>query len=594
MILSILSIAIVAGLAYIWMTRGFFSALLNLLCVIVAGAVAFALFEPLAYLLLEKAPSTGFMAPLGSSAWALGLGLPFAVTLALLRVGIDKICGKNVGVKTPVNYAGGAICGGLAGIITAGIVVLSIGFLRLDADFMGYQPVQHGGDSCLMRSSSLILPVDKITAGLYGMASETSLSTDTPLTKYYPSFADVPPTMRMNQGNGAGKNVIQKKDFSINGWYSVGTDKTPLTALLSDAWTSKTQPVTDLDGKSFPNTSKLYGFVVEFTSGAKEKNGQVVLRAAQIRLVSESADESEHIAAHPIAVVTRAQVAKINYARFRYDTRDLDIASVNGDSAPKMAFEFVVPNGFHPIALYIKNVRYDIPANAKPPTEYPDVATRDAGIKDGTLLRTTVDPEERAPSGPGTGTTANRNEEDNTVSVQNFLPGRRVIQDGSERGLGINFPYVTEGRATYLTADMNPRDIPKELKIDRFESTKDTVIVQVDVSLNGKSSILGKAAEAAEMTAAPYLVADDGQRFEAVGYWYEDRENIKVRYTVGEPIRAMQELTNEGVAITKSRADQKLTLIFRPPINTTIVSFSIGTHEINKFAKPILLDKLQK
>jgi len=595
MILSLISIAIVLGLGYIWMTRGFFSAFLNLLCVIVGGAVAFALFEPLGYLILEKAPKTGFLAPVGSSAWAIGLGAPFAVTVALLRVGVDKVCGKNIGVKTPVNYAGGAVCGALAGVITAGITVMSIGFLRLDADFMGYQPVQHGGDSSLMRTSSLILPVDKITAKLYGMASETALSTDTPMTKYYPAFAEVPPTLRMNQGGGSGKNSILPADFKVNGWYTVGTDKTPLTALLSDSWTSKTQPVTDLNGSSFPTTSKLYGYVIEFTSGAKEKNGQVVLRAAQVRLVSESADESEHITAHPIAVVTRAQVAKINYARFRYDTRDLDIASVNGDSAPKMALEFVVPNGFRPFALYVKNVRYEIAAGTKPPVEYLETAARDAGIKDGTLLRTTVDPEDRG-GGLGSGSTVatGRDQEDNSVQLQNRIPNGRVIQDGSQRGLGVSIPYVTEGKATYAPSELDARSIPKELKIDRFEGTKDTVIVQIDVSINGKSSILGKAAEAAEFTAAPYLVADDGQRFEAVGYWYEDREKIKVRYTVGEPIRAMQELVNDGVALSKSLADQKLTLIFRPPLDTTIVSFSIGTHEINKFAKPIKLDRIQK
>lgn len=593
MFLSILSIAIVAGLAYIWMTRGFFSSLLNLLCVIVAGAIAFSLFEPLAYLILEKAPATGFMSPVGSSAWAIGLGAPFAITLALLRVGVDKACGKNVGVKTPVNYAGGAVCGALAGVITAGVTVMSIGFLRLDADFMGYQPVQHGGDSSLMRTSSLILPVDKLTSNLYGLASESSLSTDSPLAKFYPSFSDVPPTMRMNQGNGAGKNTILPKDFSINGWYSVGGDKAPLNSLLSDSWTSKAQSVTDLSGNSFPPASKLFGFVVEFTSGAKEKNGQVVLRAAQVRLVSESADGTERIAAHPIAVVTRAQLAKINYARFRYDTRDLDIASVNGDSAPKMAFEFVVPNGYQPIAFYLKNVRYDVPAGAKPPTEYPDTASRDAGIKNGTLLRTTVDPEERGGTGVQAANT-NRNQEDTSVEIRNALPQGRVIQDGSQRGLSVNIPYVSDGKAVFAPKEMDPRAIPKELKIDRFESTKDTVIVQVDVGINGKSSILGKAAEAADLLAAPYLVANDGQRFEAVGYWYEDRDKIAVRYTVGEPIRSMQELTNEGVAVTKSRSDQKLVLVFRPPMGTEIVSFSIGDVEINKFAKPILLDRVQK
>ena len=53
MILSILIIIVIALSAFWWGNQGAFSALLHMLCALVAGAVAFAGWEPLAYMLLN-------------------------------------------------------------------------------------------------------------------------------------------------------------------------------------------------------------------------------------------------------------------------------------------------------------------------------------------------------------------------------------------------------------------------------------------------------------------------------------------------------------------------------------------------------------
>ena len=53
MILSILIIIVIALAAFWWGNQGAFSGLLHMLCALVAGAVAFAAWEPLAYMLLN-------------------------------------------------------------------------------------------------------------------------------------------------------------------------------------------------------------------------------------------------------------------------------------------------------------------------------------------------------------------------------------------------------------------------------------------------------------------------------------------------------------------------------------------------------------
>ena len=91
MIMSLLAIALVAAIGYVWVMAGFFSAAIHMLCVLVAGAIAFALWEPIAYLILDNvAGNKGFLSFLPGMAWGVALVVPFCVSLALLRVATNK------------------------------------------------------------------------------------------------------------------------------------------------------------------------------------------------------------------------------------------------------------------------------------------------------------------------------------------------------------------------------------------------------------------------------------------------------------------------------------------------------------------------
>jgi TRAP-type C4-dicarboxylate transport system permease small subunit len=115
MILGILAIALVGLIGYVWVTRGFFSALIHLVCTLLAGGVAFGVWEPVSRMLMDAAPTSGFLSFLEGSAYGLGLALPFAVCLAIFRVIADVILRANVKVTPVADYVGGGICGVLAG-----------------------------------------------------------------------------------------------------------------------------------------------------------------------------------------------------------------------------------------------------------------------------------------------------------------------------------------------------------------------------------------------------------------------------------------------------------------------------------------------
>src|ERR1043165_2747152 len=140
MVFSLVAIAVVGVVGYIWCTRGFYSSFLNMVCVIIAGAIAFAFWEQVALKLMEMSPQQGLMSFLGSNAWGLSLALVFAASLAILRAIVDATLRANATCSTVADYVGGGVCGAISGILSSGILVISIGYMRLDTEFMGYQP----------------------------------------------------------------------------------------------------------------------------------------------------------------------------------------------------------------------------------------------------------------------------------------------------------------------------------------------------------------------------------------------------------------------------------------------------------------------
>ena len=72
MFMNILVLLFVLGIAYAWMVRGVFNAMIHAMCVVFAGALAFALWEPLSMLLINVSPNTGLVSALGDAAWGIG------------------------------------------------------------------------------------------------------------------------------------------------------------------------------------------------------------------------------------------------------------------------------------------------------------------------------------------------------------------------------------------------------------------------------------------------------------------------------------------------------------------------------------------
>lgn len=135
MILNVLVVAAIGFIAFWWMSQGALSAILHCLCVIVAGALAFALWEPIVvnYLLNGGA--------FDNYAWGMTLGLLFALLLLVLRVASDKLVPFDIPLQKYASMAVGAVAGIASGVLTVGILLIACGFIQGPVDlleFTGY------------------------------------------------------------------------------------------------------------------------------------------------------------------------------------------------------------------------------------------------------------------------------------------------------------------------------------------------------------------------------------------------------------------------------------------------------------------------
>ncbi len=130
---NIVLILLAAFIAYWWANQGLFSSLLHLVCVVVAGAVAFAFWEPLTFGVLIK--GSGF----DDYAWGISFIGLFALSLFVLRLLMDKIAPANVKLPRWADLTFGGVSGAAAGVLTVGMFVIGAAFIPPTHSLMGLQ-----------------------------------------------------------------------------------------------------------------------------------------------------------------------------------------------------------------------------------------------------------------------------------------------------------------------------------------------------------------------------------------------------------------------------------------------------------------------
>lgn len=591
--MNIIVILLVLGIAYAWMIRGAFNSMIHLLCVIVAGAIAFAFWETLSVMLIGMSPERGFFSFLESVAWGVSLLVPFVVSLLILRTITDKLIPSNINNAKVIDYAGGAIFGLSTGVISAGILVIGISTLRLSTNFFGYQPAWYSTDRAtgagsIVKNDKLWIPVDNLTSKLYGILSTGSFGTNEPLSKWYPELELVGFTTRVSPGDGAGRNAISPDDFKIKSTYIVGNENgsTSINELLKDSRDEKSQKYSDVNNETVSN-GYIAGYVVEFEPGAKErgkKGGQLIISNAQYRLLVEDNDGNTK-SVFPVAMISESSRSN-QFGRWRFDAENIFITSVGGQSRVQAAFEFVIPQGFQPIAFFAKNIRVN--AESMPdPIEYADVSKRDLVVLDGAILK---------------GDTGSR-KLDTSKAVQYAFPqttkhinnslrfGTMVASQAARRGLTLSDDNeIIDGESIFdAKLDIGRTNAPqsRKLRVEKYAVAEGQALVRVEVGFESEIGLASEAASEAPLDQPFLLIDTKGNEYEAIGYEYKDSKVFQVRYTRGSTLTGIEDTPT----LSRSRDDQTLVLLFIVSTKIELSHFTIGDIAIAELVPPMRINR---
>jgi len=263
-VLNILVLGFAALIAYWWANQGLFSAMLHLACVIAAGALAFATWEPASEALLG-------VGGLQAYAWGIGLLLPFALYLLVLRIAADKLAPDNLNFPHWANLGLGGVLGACAAVLTVGISLIGMGHTHSTADLLGVKGAARSSSTKgqpNLNATALWVPMHTITANFYAKLSNGAFAPtlqSATLATQYPNLAQQSLGLHRDTYNRNGKLA---RTAATPGSITIGK-----AILVPD--------VTLPDG----TTTSAYVVDVHFDAGASTEGQGFAISSSQLRLI---------------------------------------------------------------------------------------------------------------------------------------------------------------------------------------------------------------------------------------------------------------------------------------------------------------------
>jgi hypothetical protein len=525
-ILNIVLLALVALIAYWWANQGLFSSILHCLCVMIAGAIALAFWEPVVVGFLLKG------GPLDNYSWGLGLGGLFIVSLFGLRVVADRVAPANVKFPELVNNLLGGIVGLWAGVLTMGIAVIACGMIQAPIEIMGFVGWARTGNNngAPAEVQKMWVPLGQITEGFYAMLSRGSLSPvrKTPLAELYPSLANT------------ALSLHRDTFFDGDGRVSIPPSSVTIGSVTRDAQSRE--------------------YALEFTvdTGAFDGGEQFILSAAQARLVSGG---SRPEAVYPV----QFNQPDVGGARrtFKFDDISNYASSVPGEQDARIILLFpAFQSAVVPEYVQIKGTRFRLP----------NIADGDVGA----LLNTTEESGNDAPDIAGADGGFAQDLSRFIVVRNTIMPAQlntNIVPPMEHTTTSDGSHYISKGKGTYKKgATMS---VSRSQRIRGFFHTPGTEIVLLDASRrDGGLDIYGTgdaAVKALGRDVPLELVDSRGKGYRPVGWVWERIGDVELCFEPGKPVSKLSDLPNQP-----SSGEHKLRLVFTIPTDTVISAIRVG------------------
>jgi hypothetical protein len=513
-IFNILCIAMVLLIAYWWANQGLFSAIIHLLCVIVAGALALAFWEPLALGLLMR--GSGF----DGYALSVSLIVVFVLTLFVLRLATNKLVPGNVDLPRWANLVFGAPVGACSGVLTIGLLLIGMGFTQSQRTIMGFVGDGRNSSSTIVRVNAMWLPFHEYTEGFYGLLSVGALRSGQPLRQYYPNLAQASWSLaRDSFRDGRGQITLR-----------------PSQAQVMDSWVCQSRCLVK----------------VRFGRGARDFNEQLTISSAQVRLVSAADRMSKPLVVH--ASRWRQMTQDDGEQTYAFNDISHYITTVPGQQTADILFEFPWRDGFVPRFIQIKGTRFAL-------TRLQSVTDADC---DGILGGATAS---ASPANAPTVTGAVRlsandvrvaNDIRPVNTSTNMLPGTIKHQDR----------YLTEGHGTFQAGGQ--MHVARNLRILGIHEPPGTRVVQLRVDRSSPANIYGAVRSQAAESAMPMLVDGSGNTYWTIGYIHQSPEGIEIRLEPGDGISV------GGLPHVPTSGNHRLRLLFLVTEGAKLAAFKVG------------------
>jgi len=520
-VLNILLLAIGALIAYWWANQGLFSSLLHLLSVIVAGAMALAIWEPLVTGLLIT--GGGF----DDFAWGIGLIVPFCIFLLIFRVGFDKLVPANVTLPHWANLSFGGLLGAVTAVLTLGILIIGIGFVRQPPTFMGFKGWQRGANSGRVEEvNSLWVPFHRLTSDFFGMLSVGSFSSSRPLRQWSPE--------------------LWKQATLFHDSHNPAPTKSGRVSLLGESAKVAEYYRGDVLGKDTLVVK------MDFDKRAIDFGESMTITQSQIRLIGKASGGREAPVLYPSSF---RQYSGLH----RFDHRTHVVSSQGGQEEAEAYLIFGGPGGkvdpipadFIPQFIQVRGTRFDLRAREPEPftpvlvqyfTPRADLEAIAAGQVGGPI--------------------------DQAISIDNDI---RPIMIGTNTLPGsikhINM-YLSDGEADFTRGGIIP---PRPLRIAGYFEPDNTRVVKVNVSRGSRANIWA-VADQVPSDAIITLRDSTGAKYTPIGYIYEEGDGrIRVKL---DPTRRVS--TIDQLPQLPSAGPQSLWLLFYVTVDAEITGLTLG------------------
>jgi hypothetical protein len=612
MVLSILVLLYIGFMAYWWGAQGAFSAFLHMMVVIVAGALAFGLWEPFAYFLL----GTGsFATPF---AWGLALLSLFVLFLVPLRAAMDRVAPKNMDFTLGFNHAVGGVFGLVAGAIVAGITILGFSFLPFGSNIMGYQsylieqPSQHHRPQVVPNPGGLWVPVDRFTVGLYTYLSSApgrgAFVSGRPMGLYNPDLLKQAALFRMRRDVN-GSVVAAPGSIEIQNIYTVPTPITEMPTLHKDVRAKLLQeqpPAQPDDGdesrragtapngdanadaeaapRPRPNVhpdDRVARMLLEDGNqivlietkwlrrpGTFDADSQLRVPSTQVNLLAFDGDES-HLH-QPIAFVDQDHATRGEAYIERRAFRAIDTEAVMAFSSrqePLFGWVFVIPQSQRPRFLDIRHTRFDlpdVPADPASPAEL--LARRDRmGVSLGLVDDPSLADADGAPRA--------------SAKVEFKLTADVPLIMSKNRSVRLNFsgPDNNELLSGEETVDSRTAPSGRSVRVKQVFAPPNLQVVRLKLPTADAQELFGKVRNATKRSQPVFLEDNLGEQWKPIGYilmFARDRSQ-KVRIDRDNLIESGADLP-----IDEMRPDDELHLYFLVRRGITIERVKVGEQTV--------------